>query len=930
MPSNATQNSRVFPSGDIAAIVLSVLFLLLFLLLIRFYINYRNDQYNLVPSTFRDVRIAINNSISIDSIELQSTITENLMSANHCHLYSGVVQWVADAESHAAYQSSISESMPSQQNSRSISHIPSGSDLGNINENESPSAPHDVIRTMLSDEHSHHEIYHAQKQRILDSYMDPVIDLVDQHEGEQQRPHSHELSERDSSESSHVRSDNTEVQFFNEISHNLEMPMNSTVDELPLQTIETLSSYRSRAGNDHELARYMEEVDIMIPAYPGNQKILEFDYSMMYHLHKNKPYLITRTLSLADASKVVYGRSVCTSHNHETCLVLTNTKTEDMQRNKIIIYEKSISTIPQYLGNTEDISCGEQCIKRTRIAKCLLQIVAALLEQRIVLLDLHLNCLMYYGGKTFKLIDVSSARFIGELLSFKSISVLTTKPQFTKKRMSLSFGNLRLFKAQITPEMANKFFGFRISRSYKVRSAHAVWGLGIVLLELFTGVSFLSQIGDDEKTVLYALSVLQQSKVDEIIEDCFRLTNFADASHLWLRKELVKILLKVKPEERPHSSEVLKLKMFLECDNADVLYYLIDRNAPFQVFADLLLEDHSASLSSYGAGTAYHDHDHDHEHQHEHQQQHPYTNRNMMNYNSRISYGHSHNMVLTSTFSPVSYALKKQVNAEIIEILLQRFPSTLYDKVDDMSLIEYAVTNSMDISYIRVLLPHYMPIDFETGKPSNIDHSYGWSLVLSHMKPPDKYLKVVEEMLELYSAHSNALAHAEDEVGRSALHIATAGNRALIISYIYFLGRYKWGTERPEFRSSSCMVRFATDTQGKKKVALKFMKNYNQFQREIQSRNNNNLSAEFVLEIIDSFDSQSHAIYARDIIRRGYGDFNYCIVLPRADRTLQSVMAHEHVAGRDWATIRSITTQLLRAVAHIHSKGIIHGDLKRK
>jgi len=139
------------------------------------------------------------------------------------------------------------------------------------------------------------------------------------------------------------------------------------------------------------------------------------------------------------------------------------------------------------------------------------------------------------------------------------------------------------------------------------------------------------------------LSELEQDRVDSIIEDCFQLTNFADASHLWLRKELVKTLLKVNPEERPKGADVLKLKMFLECDNADVLIYLIDRNAPLQVFSDLLLEDHSNSISS-----SYHDHDHGHDHEND-----DMTNTRNYSYkrkNFKQSLSLAHNMVLSSSF----------------------------------------------------------------------------------------------------------------------------------------------------------------------------------------------------------------------------------------------------------------------------------------
>ena len=36
----------------------------------------------------------------------------------------------------------------------------------------------------------------------------------------------------------------------------------------------------------------------------------------------------------------------------------------------------------------------------------------------------------------------------------------------------------------------------------------------------------------------------------------------------------------------------------------------------------------------------------------------------------------------------------------------------------------------------------------------------------------------------------------------------------------------------------------------------------------------------------------------------------------------------EHIAGRDWDQIKAIAAQIIRCIGHIHSKGIIHGDIK--
>jgi serine/threonine protein kinase len=40
------------------------------------------------------------------------------------------------------------------------------------------------------------------------------------------------------------------------------------------------------------------------------------------------------------------------------------------------------------------------------------------------------------------------------------------------------------------------------------------------------------------------------------------------------------------------------------------------------------------------------------------------------------------------------------------------------------------------------------------------------------------------------------------------------------------------------------------------------------------------------------------------------------------------MLIHERIAGREWDMIRSICSQIARALGHMHAKGLIHGDVK--
>jgi serine/threonine protein kinase len=58
--------------------------------------------------------------------------------------------------------------------------------------------------------------------------------------------------------------------------------------------------------------------------------------------------------------------------------------------------------------------------------------------------------------------------------------------------------------------------------------------------------------------------------------------------------------------------------------------------------------------------------------------------------------------------------------------------------------------------------------------------------------------------------------------------------------------------------------------------------------------------------------------------------YPYLLVMPAADRSLRSILSHEHIADNSSMTeqIQIIAKQTLRCVAHLHERDIVHGDLK--
>jgi serine/threonine protein kinase len=120
-----------------------------------------------------------------------------------------------------------------------------------------------------------------------------------------------------------------------------------------------------------------------------------------------------------------------------------------------------------------------------------------------------------------------------------------------------------------------------------------------------------------------------------------------------------------------------------------------------------------------------------------------------------------------------------------------------------------------------------------------------------------------------------------------------------------------------------------------RRVALKFMKRKSQFEREIGSRSEGFFDEAYVVNIIrvygamnDDYDDGDMEL-RNERARKGLSSYPYCIVMQAGDRSLADILSKEHLK-RDWDRIRSISLSIARCVAHVHSKGFIHGDLKRK
>jgi serine/threonine protein kinase len=198
----------------------------------------------------------------------------------------------------------------------------------------------------------------------------------------------------------------------------------------------------------------------------------------------------------------------------------------------------------------------------------------------------------------------------------------------------------------------------------------------------------------------------------------------------------------------------------------------------------------------------------------------------------------------------------------------------------------------------------------------------------------DRYIKQMKDGIAKDEAFD--AADAVDAQERTLLTIAEGANAnsrlsKVVREVILFLKLYKIDRKAPPVHTSkTCMVPLAEDYSDAKATlptALKFMRNADQFKRELSVRKG--LDERFVIGVIRSYDSTTDPAFAAAIksFHNGvYAEYPYCIILPRASRGLHEVITHDHIAGvpARILDVKAIVRQIAEALQHFHDKGIIH------
>ena len=204
-----------------------------------------------------------------------------------------------------------------------------------------------------------------------------------------------------------------------------------------------------------------------------------------------------------------------------------------------------------------------------------------------------------------------------------------------------------------------------------------------------------------------------------------------------------------------------------------------------------------------------------------------------------------------------------------------------------------------------------------------------WLFMVTETK--DEFVDEVSLILDRYVDRISLLMSMKDNIGRSAIDVASPKYKFVILQRSYVFRRYEIRDGPAEHVSATCVVRIGKDQKdGGRNVALKFICSREHFEREKVVRHNCQFDGKYVISTLRLHDGEEEKekILCEEALRKGY--YSYCLVMPAAERNLGTVLVHEHIAGRDWDMLKLISKQLIEALHHVHENGYIHGDLKRK
>lgn len=274
---------------------------------------------------------------------------------------------------------------------------------------------------------------------------------------------------------------------------------------------------------------------------------------------------------------------------------------------------------------------------------------------------------------------------------------------------------------------------------------------------------------------------------------------------------------------------------------------------------------------------------------------------------------------------PVHRLLVERASDNDIILAIQAHIDTLFlEDFDGQNAFEIAHVHGCSMDVMFEIMKSFLP------SPEASHHTFAWTTLVQF----DKYEKVVERIVQDHKHLAFLLAYSEDEQGRAAIHVASKECKRIIKESLHFMKRYEIDDMKPIHVSATSMIYRAidqrSDVENPQRVALKFMYDRNQFKREVDVRKLHKFDDAYILNILHYYDGDEDAFSLMEVQRRGWGQYRYCLVLPLAEKDLEDIMLHDHVAGIDWLQIKLITVQISLALSHLHEHDVVHGDIKPK
>ncbi|CAK4699725.1 hypothetical protein AeMF1_006957 [Aphanomyces euteiches] len=136
-----------------------------------------------------------------------------------------------------------------------------------------------------------------------------------------------------------------------------------------------------------------------------------------------------------------------------------------------------------------------------------------------------------------------------------------------------------------------------------------------------------------------------------------------------------------------------------------------------------------------------------------------------------------------------------------------------------------------------------------------------------------------------------------------------------------------WDTDNDDTISEDEFERYCLQHFGGKiKVAMKFMRNVDEYEREIATRRE--LDTKFVLSLLP----KPNGNFEKDIAALNINgnlpleNYPHLLVMPAADRSLEDIFLKERPSEHQ---IRYMLQEVALALDSLHSRGFVHGDLKK-